>query len=106
MLVIQRSLTKAPSEVRDVSYDFAAELASGETIVGQTVAVFYNQNPPAPANAGGDLAAGSVALFQNTLVACVLTGGVFGTDYLVTFTATTSIGQIIPRSVYQMVGQT
>jgi hypothetical protein len=106
MPIIQRSNTKAPAEVRDVSYDFSAELASGETITGQNVNVYYNTSPPTAANAGGDLVASGVTLFQGTLVTCVLSQGVFGTDYLVTFTAVTSAGQIIPRSVYQSVGQT
>ena len=106
MPVIQRSNTKAPGEVRDVSFDFSAELASGETITGQSVGVYYNTTPPVVASANGDLTASGVTLFQNTLVTCVLSQGVFGTDYLVTFTAITSAGQIIPRSIYQLVGQT
>lgn len=106
MPVIQRSNTKAPSEVRDVSFDFSAELAAGETITGQSVTVYYNQSPPVVAGAGGDLIASGVTLLQNTLVTCVLSAGNFGVDYIVTFTATTSAGQVIPRSIYQLVGQT
>jgi hypothetical protein len=106
MPVITRSNTKAPTEFRNVSYDFAAELAGGETITGQTVAIFYNTVPPTLAAGGSDMIASGVTLLQNTLVTCVLVGGVFGQDYLVTFTATTSAGQIIPRSIYQLVGQT
>lgn len=106
MPAIQRSNTKAPAEVRDVSYDFSAELATGETVTGQSVAVYYNTAPFAAASVSGDLAASGVTLFQTALVTCVLTGGVFGTDYIVTFTAATSAGQVIPRSVLQYVGQT
>lgn len=110
MASIPRSNTKAPAEVRDITMDYTGELATGEIITGATVAVYYNTSPPTNVGPGDLVASGPTIVNSSTandaMIACVLSLGAYGTDYLVTFTATTSLGQVIPRSIMQFVGQT
>jgi hypothetical protein len=76
--------------------DFTRELATGETIASATVAF----------DPTGELAAaGSVTIVNDgTTVRAKLAGGVAGTKYFVKFTATTTSGQILPRTTSVTIG--
>lgn len=99
-----RAPTKAPTEQRAIGYDFSTDLAPNETILTMRGMVAYNDgaDPPNPALALGDLALQNVNVNGN-LGTAIETGGIAATDYLVTFIAGTSAGQVIPRSILQLV---
>lgn len=81
---------KAPAADLDWPIDFSPQLAGGETIVG--VPVWSITLTGGRATGAGDLAVvgGSSALLTGSIATCLLTGGVLGTVYEVTCTATTS----------------
>lgn len=100
---IARSDTMGAAETRIIGWDFTSELAIGETVSSYTVQVFNNVSPTPTASTTLQVSADSLI---GNVVAAAVSGGAWNSDYIITFTAATSAGQVLPRSVLQYVGQT
>ena len=87
---------KIPSADYPASFDFAADLAVGETLsTTSTTAAVYSGTDPAPALLlSGAPAIDGKQVIQNT------SGGVLGTVYYLYCAATTSLGQVLSREGY------
>ena len=83
-------LTKQPSEKFPITVTFAAELASSESVSSATVTARNSMT-----NESSSLIVLSGAVTVNTPnVTQTITGGVNGTRHVLTFKATTSLGNI------------
>jgi hypothetical protein len=80
---------KDPSEVVRLGVDFANLLDTGETIIGATVTVRSASGVAQAAMLSGD------DEIDGSIVRQLITGGVTGTTYKVSFVITTSAGQTL-----------
>lgn len=83
-----------PGESCLFGLDFAPLIPPGVGIKSGTLTVQTNTQPPAPT---ADLQAGPIQVRDRTLYA-TLSGGKSGTDYLLTWTATDTEGNVWPRT--------
>lgn len=81
------SVTKQPNDSRLYSMDFAALLATGETLSGVT-SVTITPTTASMLTAGSPTYSGNLAQVR-------LTGGLSGTRYKVTFVVTTSLSNTL-----------
>jgi hypothetical protein len=86
---------KDPGESSTFGMDFSTLIPPGVGISGGTLAIFTNTKPPIAADA--DWSKGTVTVYDRTLYA-MLGGGKVGIDYLLTWTATDTNGNVWPRS--------
>jgi hypothetical protein len=93
----------APGETCVYGLDFAPVIPPGVGIAAGKLSIFTNVSPPAAADA--DWTASAVTWIDRTLYA-TLSGGKTGTDYILTWTATDTQGNIWPRSSLLLVAPT
>lgn len=91
-----------PNEQCVVALDLSPILPPGVGLVSASVSAFTNTNP---ANPTADLTFGPVSV-QGRRCYTTLTGGTEGTDYIVQWTATDSLGNVWPRSCYLLCART
>jgi hypothetical protein len=84
-----------PGESSSFGFDFSALIPPGVVISSGTLSIYKNVQPPVAADA--DWTKGSVSVIDRSLYA-TLSGGIDGTDYLLSWTATDSAGNTWPRS--------
>jgi hypothetical protein len=75
--------------------DFSSVIAPGILLTSATLDIQTNTVPPV--EAGNDWTIGTVQV-RDRLAYATLSGGVNGTDYLLTFTATDDQGNVWPRT--------
>jgi hypothetical protein len=85
----------APGEQCMFGMDFAPLIPPGVGIQNGTLKIFTNTSPPAPADA--DWVVTGLTWLDRTLYA-TLAGGKSGVDYMLTWTATDTQGNVWPRS--------
>ena len=100
--MILGSVTKQPAEVFPVTVDFAAELATGETVSSGTVTA---RNASTGVDTTSTVTTGS-ATASGTTLAKKITGGADGVDHILTFTATTSASNVYEAEVSLIVRAT
>jgi hypothetical protein len=86
---------KAAAESSIFGMDFSYLIPPGVGISSGALAIFTNTKPPVAADA--DWIKGTVSVHDRTLYA-TLGGGKTGTDYVLTWTATDTAGNVWPRS--------
>ena len=90
--MIHRFAEKRPAEAVTITFRFARELAAGVTLApGATVSIAVRKGADAAPQA---MLAGSPAVSGPDVLARVM-GGISGVEYLITCTATTSIGDVL-----------
>lgn len=87
------SYEKHPDQDRSVSWDFSLDLADAESI---SSCVVVNKNYKTEANAGSMLATASIA---SNVVSIKVSDGENGVDYEMQFTATTSSGETLVKTL-------
>lgn len=90
---------KIPASDYSAIFDFAQDLTVGETVSSASVtAAVYSGTDPTPSAIlnGAPVASGKQ-------VAQLTTGGILGTTYYITCTATTSLGQVLTRAGYLVI---
>lgn len=90
---------KTPSAQYTAVFDFAQDLAVGETVSSaSTAATVYSGTDASPSSviSGASVAAGKQ-------VKQLTVGGVLGVTYYIVCTATTSLGQVLTRSGYLVI---
>jgi hypothetical protein len=89
---------KRASETRNEVFDFTSSLAAGETISSaSTAATVYSGTDANPGVVSGSAAISGAKVTQK------LTAGVVGVVYELVCTATTSLGQVLPRVAYLVI---
>lgn len=84
---------KDPSDVWDYSLDFTDAMEKiGDTLASVSVAA-----------SPGTITVGSTSTTAAGIATVRLSGGSAGTDYTITFTATTAAGRVLERSVMLLV---
>ena len=85
-------LPKRTGETRTIGWNFAEDLASGETIISvSTTAITVHRGTD---SSPGSVLAGSAA-FSGSTVSQAITAGVSGVTYLLVLIATTSLGNVL-----------
>jgi hypothetical protein len=92
-----------PGETCVFGYDFSPLIPVGVGIAAGDIDIATNTVPPGAAN--GDWQVGGVSVQDRTLYA-TLSGGVAGVDYILTWTATNTAGNIWPRSALMLCAPT
>lgn len=91
--MLQESYEKHPDQDRSVSWDFTLDLTDGESV---SSAVVTCKNYKTEADAGSMLATASVA---SNVVSIKISDGDNGVDYEMQFTATTSTGETLVKTL-------
>lgn len=97
--MILGAVTKQPSEIFPITVDFAAELATGETVASGSVTA---RNASTGADTTSTVLTGS-ATASGTTLARKVTGGTDGVDHVLTFAATTSASNVYEAEVSLLV---
>lgn len=96
--MISVSFSKAPSEVRNFIVDFSASLSSVEQLISVSAATFTPSDVALIVTSSVTAGGKSITL--------AVSGGTANKSYVITFTATSSLAQVIQRSVGLSVGST
>lgn len=88
--------SKTTAQTKQLTFDFSSDLGVGETISSTVVScIVWSGTDASPTS----LISGAAAT-SGALVTQLFTGGLAGVIYFVSCLATTSLGQVIPKSGY------
>lgn len=96
MTARQEFPSKTSAETKLLTFDFSSDLGAGETLSSAVAScVVWSGTDSAPSS----MISGALAI-SGGLITQLFTGGVAGVIYIISMLATTSLGQVIPKTGY------